>query len=112
MKPLDFCRARGISTAEFIRAMNEAGFPKYCKASNSMCNRGDEYGVALSPKAIRQLNGKPEERRTRPCRFNFRLLETDGDAFTRARLKNGHTVQEAAEKAVLLYIKATMEEET
>lgn len=83
-----------------------AAFPKYCKASNSMCNRGDEYGVALSPKAIRYLNGTKtdNERRTRPCKFTFRLLETDNEAFTRARLKNGHTVQEATEKAILLYI--------
>ena len=107
MKPIDFCQAHEMPTADFILLMQEK-FPKYSKASNSMCNRGEEYGVALSHKALRYLNGgKPDEKRTRPCRFNFRLLETDSDAFTRARLKNGHTIQEATEKAVLLYIAAT-----
>lgn len=82
-------------------------FPKYTKASNSMCNRGEEYGVALSPKAIRWLNGKkPVENRTRPCKHTFRLLEVDNDAFERARIKNGHSIQEATEKAIMLYIQA------
>ena len=76
-----------------------------------MCNRGDEYGVALSSKAVRYLNGgKGEnERRTRPCKFTFRLLESDNEAFTRIRLQKGHTIQEAVEKAVMLYIQAAEE---
>lgn len=107
MKPVDYCTAKEMSTADFIAHM-QTMFPKYTKASNSMCNNGEEYGVSLSPKAIRWLNGgKPVERRTRPCRFNFRLLESDSDAFTRARLKNGHTIQEATEKAIMLYVAET-----
>ena len=106
-KPIDYIVAHEQTTAEFIAQMQTL-FPKYCKASNSMCNRGEEYGVSLSPKAVRWLNGgKPAENRTKSRRFNFRLLDADGDAFTRARLKNGHTVQEAAEKAIMLYIAAT-----
>lgn len=107
VKPIDYIIAHELTTNQFIEHMQTV-FPKYCKASNSMCNRGEEYGVSLSPKAVRWLTGgKPAENRTKPCRYNFRLLEVDGDLFTRARLRNGHTVQEAAEKAVMLYIAAT-----
>lgn len=107
MKPIDYCTARGQTSAEFIQHM-QTMFPKYSKASNSMCNNGEEYGVSLSPRAIRWLNGTAGKKnnRTRPCRFTFRLLEADSDAFTRARLKNGHSIQEATEKAVMLYIAA------
>ena len=106
MKPIEYCQERGMKTEDLIRHM-QTMFPKYCKAANSMCNHGEEYGVSLSARAVRYLHGKQEEHRTRPCRFTFRLLETDNDAFTRARLKNGHTIQEATEKAVMLYIAAT-----
>ena len=103
LKPIEFARARGMSTAEFIEHMQTA-FPKYCKASNSMANRAEEYGVSLSPAALRYLDAKPKERRTRPNQFTFRLLDADSDAFNRARLRKGQTVQEAVEQAVLLYI--------
>lgn len=105
VKPIEFARAKGMKTEEFIEYMQQA-FPKYCKASNSMCNRGEEYGVALSPAALRYLDAKPRERRTRPNQYTFRLLDSDSEAFTRARIRRGQTVQEAVEKAVLLYIAA------
>lgn len=107
MKPIDYIVANELTTAQFIEHM-QTMFPKYCKASNSMANRSEEYGVSLSPKAVRWLNGKQtDEHRTRPNKYTFRLLDTDKDAFTRARLRNGHTIQEATEKAVMLYIAAT-----
>lgn len=106
MKPIEYCRAKEITSQDFIAQMQTA-FPKYCKAANSMANRSEEYGVCLSPAAVRYLTGKPRENRTRPCRFTFRLLTADSEAFTRARLKAGQTVQEAVEKAVLMYIKAS-----
>ena len=106
MKPIDICRERGISTAEFIRVMNEA-FPKYCKASNSMCNRGDEYGVSLSHKALKYLAGTSSKRpnRVKPNQFTFRLDDTEREEFEKAKFKNGHTTQEAVERAVIYYIR-------
>lgn len=109
VKPIEFCRAKGMDTAAFIEHM-QAAFPKYCKASNSMANRAEEYGVSLSPAALRYLDARPKERRTRPNQYTFRLLDSDSEAFTRARLRKGQTVQEAVEKAVLLYISEVGEE--
>lgn len=106
LKPIDFYETTGGKTAGFIEHMQKR-FPKYGPSANTMCNRGDEYGVCLSPKAIRYLTGKPEsERRTRPCQYTYRLLEADGEAFTRIRLKKGQTVQQATEEAIMLYIAA------
>ena len=109
LKPIEYCRSKGMKTEAFIEHMQQA-FPKYCKASNSMANRAEEYGVSLSPAALRYLEAKPKERRTRPNQFTFRLLDSDSEAFTRARLRKGQTVQEAVEKAVLLYIAEADEE--
>lgn len=103
MKPIDFCVANNLNSAQFIAKMKEQ-FPKYCKASNSMCNNSEEYGVALSSKAVRFLEGKKEKRK-RPCQLTARLLEADKEAFDRARLKRKHSIQEAVEAAVILYIK-------
>ena len=104
LKPIEYARSKGMSTADFIEHM-QAQFPKYCKASNSMANRAEEYGVSLSPAAVKFLEGKRVEHRTRPNKFTFRLLDADSEAFNRARLRKGETIQEAVEKAVLLYIR-------
>ena len=103
MKPIDYCIANSITSAQFIAKMQEQ-FPKYCKASNSMCNNSEEYGVALSNKAVRFIEGKKEKRK-RPCQLTARLLEPDKEAFDKARLKRKHSIQEAVETAIILYIK-------
>jgi len=110
MKPIEYCRAKEVSTADFIRHMQTA-FPKYCNASNSMANRSEEYGVCLSPAAVRFLTGKKAPNRTRPNKYTFRLLDADSEAFNRIRIREGLTVQEAVEKAVLLYIREAGEDD-
>lgn len=105
MKPIDYCINQGLSSTQLILKMQEK-FPKYCKAANSMCNNSEEYGVSLSSKAQRYLMGKTEKRK-RPCQLTARLLEADKEAFDKARLKRNHTIQEAVEAAVMLYIKET-----
>lgn len=103
IRPIDFYQTTD-KTAGFIQHMQKR-FPKYCKATNSMANNGEMYGICLSPKAVRYLEGKKEQKRSKPNQMTARLGDADKTAFDRARLKRGHTVQAAIEEAIMLYIK-------
>lgn len=106
MKPIDYRQAHGMSTADFIKLMNTK-FPKYTNASDTMCNRSEEYGVCLTNKAVKFLEGKRKsDKRIKSNQMTVRLSDADKSAFDKARLRKGHTIQQATEEAIMLYIKS------
>ena len=108
MNPKSYCIETNMRSADFIARAQEVA-PKYNKITHCMASN-PEYGVMLMPAVAQhvlasdgaQAPRKPN--RTRPCKFTFRLLESDCAAFNAARKVFGHSKQEAAEYAARLYI--------
>lgn len=114
MNPKSYCIENGIRSADFIARAQEVA-PKYNKVAHCICSN-PEYGVMLMPAVAAHVAGKGAElprkpRRTKPCKYTFRLLENDSAAFNAARKVFGHSKQEAAEYAARLYIDAALRKE-
>lgn len=101
MNPKAYCIEHGMQTAVFVRKAREVA-PKYSKVAHSMASN-PEYGLVLSPSVTAHIRGRPEKR-SKPCKFTFRLAEADNGEFNRARAVFVHSKQQAAEYAARLYI--------
>lgn len=85
------------------------GFPLYSATAHCLANRPELSGVQRVP-ALQKVFG--EKRRKKPNRRNpysltVRLDETALTAFNREREAAGHTIQDALERAVTLYVYAS-----
>lgn len=109
MNPKAYCLEAGIPTREFVDRAREIA-PKYSKVTHSMAS-DPAYGVTVHPALARYIRGGPvKAKRTKPCKFTFRLQTADSEAFNRAKKVFGHTTdQQAVEYAIGLYIKKAAE---
>lgn len=106
MNPKAYCITHGMTTAQFVDAAREVA-PKYSKVTHCMAS-DPAYGVVLRSDVARHIRGK-DEHRAKPCKFTFRLKTCDSDEFNSARAIMGHSIQDATEYAVRLYIAAAKE---
>lgn len=109
MNPKVYCLETGTTTRTFVDRAKEVA-PKYSKITHSMAS-DPAYGVIISPELARYIRGGPvRAKRTKPCKFTFRLDSACCEAFNKAKRAFGHTTdQQAVEYAVGLYIKKAAE---
>ena len=96
-----------LSPADVVD-MLKPNFPKFDKRQISMCKNG-EYGVTLSPMAVKTLNAVHpvrKENRKKGNRITVRLTDVEYAALLSFVEMTNSTVQDEAEKAVRWYLSA------
>lgn len=94
-----------LSPADVVE-MLKPNFPKFDKRQVSMCKNG-EYGVTLSPMAVKTLNKfhpVRKENRKKENRITVRLTDVEYAALLSFIEQTRNTIQDEAEKAVRWYL--------
>ena len=96
-----------LSPADVVELL-KPDFPKFDKRQVSMCKNG-EYGVTLSPMAVKTLNKHypvRKENRKKANRITIRLTDIEYAALLTLVEATNSTMQDEAEKAVRWYLSA------
>lgn len=94
-----------LSPADVVELL-KPNFPKFDKRQISMCKNG-EYGVTLSPMAVKTLNAVHpvrKENRKKGNRITVRLTDVEYAALLSFVEMTNSTVQDEAEKAVRWFL--------
>lgn len=94
-----------LSPADVVELL-KPNFPKFNKRQISMCKNG-EYGVTLSPMAVKTLNAVHpvrKENRKKGNRITVRLTDVEYAALLSFVEMTNSTVQDEAEKAVRWFL--------
>lgn len=94
-----------LSPADVVELL-KPDFPKFDKRQISMCKNG-EYGVTLSPMAVKTLNKHypvRKENRKKGNRITLRLTDVEYAALLTLVEATNSTMQDEAEKAVRWYL--------
>lgn len=102
LNPKEYCVKHHIFMEDFAERAKTVA-PKCCKSAVSMASN-PQYGVRLTSEVEALFTAKPI--RKKPHQFTFRLGSETNEAFERARIAHGHSKQEAAEYAAMLYIES------
>lgn len=97
--------SNSLSPADVVD-MLKPNFPKFDKRQISMCKNG-EYGVTLSPMAVKTLNAVHpvrKENRKKGNRITVRLTDVEYAALLSFVEMTNSTVQDEAEKAIRWYL--------
>ena len=99
--------SNSLSPADVVELL-KPNFPKFDKRQVSMCKNG-EYGVTLSPMAVKTLNAVHpvrKENRKKGNRITVRLTDVEYAALLTLVEVTNSTMQDEAEKAVRWYLSA------
>lgn len=94
-----------LSPADVVELL-KPNFPKFDKRQVSMCKNG-EYGVTLSPMAVKTLNAVHpvrKENRKKGNRITVRLTDVEYATLLSFVEQTGNTIQDEAEKAIRWYL--------
>lgn len=97
--------SNSLSPADVVDIL-KPNFPKFNKRQISMCKNG-EYGVTLSPMAVKTLNAVHpvrKENRKKGNRITVRLTDVEYAALLSFVEMTNSTVQDEAEKAVRWFL--------
>ena len=97
--------SNNLSPADVVELL-KPNFPKFDKRQVSMCKNG-EYGVTLSPLAVKTLNQVHpvrKENRKKGNRITVRLTDVEYAALLSFVEMTNSTVQDEAEKAVRWFL--------
>jgi len=97
--------SNSLSPADVVELL-KPNFPKFDKRQVSMCKNG-EYGVTLSPMAVKTLNAVHpvrKENRKKGNRITVRLTDVEYAALLSFVEMTNSTVQDEAEKAIRWYL--------
>lgn len=97
--------SNSLSPADVVELL-KPNFPKFDKRQISMCKNG-EYGVTLSPMAVKTLSKHypvRKENRTKANRITIRLTDIEYAALLSFVEQTGNTIQDEAEKAIRWYL--------
>jgi hypothetical protein len=97
--------SNNLSPADVVELL-KPDFPKFDKRQVSMCKNG-EYGVTLSPMAVKTLNAVHpvrKENRKKGNRITVRLTDVEYAALLSFVEMTNSTVQDEAEKAVRWFL--------
>jgi hypothetical protein len=97
--------SNSLSPADVVELL-KPDYPKFSKQQVSMCKNG-EYGVTLSPMAVKALNKHypvRKENRKKGNRITLRLTDVEYAALLTLVEATNNTMQDEAEKAVRWYL--------